>query len=86
MAGLQAVGSADAKEKTLTERLNDVSTGLSYQFARLESVLSRVNSTPQNDAKSGAPAPSFGTAEIVTKLEEQCKRLGELCNSMERIA
>lgn len=86
MAQLQQIGTISAKERTLQERLNDMSNSLGYQCERIETVLARVNSTPQNEQAAKTPAPQFGLGEVVGRLEDQVKRLSALADNVERIA
>ena len=74
---------------TLNERLNKACVSLQYQCERLESVLSRVNGTPQKieGAKVGtAPTPTLPLQATVEHLEEVQGRLATLADGVERIA
>lgn len=77
------------REITLNERLNTALNTLGYQCERIESVLGRVNGTPQRlqDAKAGiAPTPVSSLSNNVEALEGIAERLVSLTNGMERIA
>ena len=89
MAGLQAVGGPQtAKEMTLNERLNRASGAIDNELDSMQSLLARVNETPEAPLTSGgsAPSPIFGLATIVDRVEAQAKRLAELVHGLERIA
>lgn len=87
-AGPQAAMASD-RAITLNERLNKTCETLQYQCERLESVLSRVNGTPQKIEKAiqgTAPSPTLPMSAIVEHLEAVQARLAELCSGVERIA
>lgn len=79
------------RESTLNERLNKVGEKFAYQCDRIESVLSRINGTPQKgDAVAGnAPTPirpTIGMQNMVENLESLSIRLESLRIGIERIA
>ena len=76
------------KPITLNDRLNHMLETLSYQCDRLESVLSRVNGTPQKieSAKGTAPRPTLSMQNAIESLETTTARLVELTSGTERIA
>ena len=87
MAQLQAIGGTDTKQRTLTERLNDVYNALENAQYRVEAALSRANGTPgMPGATSAAPTPQFGLVAVVEKLEESQRKATELAAAIERIA
>ncbi len=74
---------------TLNDRLNKALETLGYQCERLESVLSRVNGTPQKleNAKTGvAPRPMLSMQNAVETLEATAERLAQLTGNVEQIA
>jgi hypothetical protein len=89
-AGINMSSDKPVREATLNDRLNKVADALFAQCDRLESVLSRVNGTPQKgDAVGGAPVPIrpvHALAQIVESLEGVSQRLNELTGGVERIA
>lgn len=77
------------REATLNERLNREVETLMYQCERIESVLSRVNGTPQKieGAKnSNAPRPTLSMQNALEALATTTQRLVELTGGIERIA
>ena len=91
-AGYAAGNLATATDRTVTinERLNKISEALQYQCERIESVLARVNGTPQKieNAIKGAnvPTPTLPMSAIVEHLEAVQSRLSEISGQVERIA
>lgn len=74
---------------TINDRLNKTMEIVSYQCDRLESVLSRVNGTPQKieSAKAGnAPRPIMSMQNTVENLEALTQRLTDLAGGVESIA
>lgn len=86
----QGANNKSSREATLNERLNRAGDQLSTQCDRIESVLSRVNGTPQKDAIVGSnPTPIRATqslSQMVENMEAIAKRLSELRTGVERIA
>ena len=88
-----AVANSAPRERTLNERLNDISLSLQSQCERIESVLCRINGTPQTQ---GQPArgladvakinPTLPLATVVEHLEAVQSRLTELAMHVERVA
>lgn len=76
------------REATLNERLNRSLIAAQDQCNRIESVLARVNGTPQaisgND--KGAVAPQFPLGAAVEQAEILAQRLANLATSIEQIA
>lgn len=76
---------------TLNERLNKVADAIQFQCDRLESVLSRVNGTPQREGRGPKDSvaqisPTHALANVVEMLEQVQGRLNDLTNSVEQIA
>ena len=87
MAGLAAVAGTPVKDATLTERLSRASQAIEEQNERLVCALGRVNGTPPSPATgANAPTPQYGLAELVARIENQSKRLADICNGVEQIA
>ena len=87
----QAAKTAPApREPTLNERLNKVADTLQFQCERLESVLARVNGTPQAERagrdKVVGISPTHAMANVVDMLEGGARRLDELTTNVEQIA
>lgn len=79
----------DTRVSTINDRLNKMLDTLTYQCERIESVLSRVNGTPQKieNAKSGAaPRPTLAMQNAIESLESTADRLVNLANGVEQIA
>jgi hypothetical protein len=89
-AGQTAPAAKVEREATLNERLNRIAEALTYQCERLESVLSRVNGTPQAPSSSKGDVaqirPTHPLAEVVQMLEATQERISSLTNGVERIA
>lgn len=86
MAALNAVPQPP-KEMTLNERLNQIADAFDYQCMRIESVLARVNGTPQGGEVAGKAAKvTSPLGAVVDSLESTSQRLTELCHGIERIA
>lgn len=74
---------------TINDRLNKAVDTVSYQCDRLESVLSRVNGTPQKieSAKTGnPPRPTMSMQNAIENLEALTQRLADLAGGVESIA
>lgn len=85
----QAAKTASAKEATFNDRLNKVADSIAFQCERIESVLSRVNGTPQVKNPEGAAVPirpMFPLSQIVENLENANQRLNSLATGVEKIA
>ena len=86
----QATQPAAPREPTINERLNRVSDRMQVACERIESVLARVNGTPQ--AEKGDPSkmaqinPTLPLGTVVEHLEAVQSRLMELAAGVERIA
>ena len=78
------------REANLNERLNKVSERLQFYCERVESVLSRVNGTPQAargaESKLAQLTPTMPLANVVDHLEAVQNRLADLVTGIERIA
>lgn len=84
-------GSAQAvPERTLAHRLEVTIGALAYYAERLESVLARVNGTPQAgqaaEKGSNTPTPSLPLSSSVENAEGLVKRMESLLGGFERIA
>lgn len=89
MAGLTAVGGqVEKRESTLNERLNRVADLIDFQCDRLESVLARVNGTPQKveNATTSTATPMRPMNGAIETLEVLGQRLADLVSGVERIA
>lgn len=88
MGNLQSVGRDVPSERTLNERLNEASENIEIQLGRIDQMLSRVNGTPSTgmSGQVNTPKAIFGMGEIVTRIEEQAKRLGSHAQGIDRIA
>lgn len=81
--------SAPERALTLNDRLSRALEGYNIQCERIESVLSRVNGTPQKieGGKPGqAPRPVYAMQATIENLEATLSRLAELTGGLERIA
>ncbi len=88
----QAAKNAVPTPATLNQRLNKVLDGIQFQCERLESVLGRVNGTPQREGRSPRDAsvaqinPTHALANVVEMLEQAQSRLSDLTANVEQIA
>ena len=90
MAYDQQAAKVAPKEATLNDRLNKLVDAMTFQCERLESVLSRVNGTPQAERGSRGDVaqirPTNSMAQCVDMLEQANQRLGNLATGIESIA
>lgn len=75
---------------TLNERLNKVSEALQFQCERIESVLAKVNGSPQPGRPPTTAVaqinPTLPLATVVDHIEAVQARLADLATHAERIA
>jgi hypothetical protein len=84
----QKSATATEREVTFNDRLNKAVGVIGYQCERIESVLSRVNGTPQKleNAAVKAPTPMHSMQGNLDNLEALADRLTNLSGGVERIA
>lgn len=72
---------------TIAQRLSTLSSDLTQSCQRIESVLGRVNGTPQQEGAAQpavtATAPMMSSVEVI---EAQAERLNRLVNLLEQVA
>lgn len=85
MSGIAAISGNSVSPKTLSERIDLANNQMESQLDRIEGLLARVNSTPQQDSHA-VPAPLNGLANCVDRLEGQVNRLQALTQNLHSIA
>lgn len=88
-SGSGVAGGSPTPTQTLAARLDSAVSQIAYQASRLESVLSRVNGTPQSAQATEKGMNNASTAPLVssvTSAEELGARLASLVEGVERIA
>lgn len=85
-----ATASTAPREPTINERLNRAAESLQDYCDRIESVLARINGTPQSEKAGRSDVaqirPSVPMAQTVDALEGAATRLRDLAIGVERIA